>query len=175
MNKPLLHHKTLVLEDAQEFIKRYHRHSKPLKRHRFSIGAFLDNLLVGVVSLDNCSSHGWSKYKSFIEIRRNCIKEDVSEKNVSSYLLDKAIKACFAMGFDHIITYTKPHENGASLKALGFYVYYYTYIKRTKEITLLTWVISRSKKEGNHRGTKVRPIDHSSTENVFKKIKEFKR
>ena len=50
-----------------------------------------------------------------------------------------------------------------------------TYIKRTKEITLLTWVISRSKKEGNHRGTKVRPIDHSSTDNTFKKIKEFNR
>ena len=125
-------HQPVNLSAAADFVAAHHRHSKPLKRHRFSIGAWTnrayamyeaqnkqtDNML-GVVTVCNCSSRGWSSLNHMAEIRRVCTRPD-TPKNTASFLISKARDACFAMGHDYVVTYTKASERGSSLLAAGF-------------------------------------------------------
>ena len=118
-----LHHRRVKLAEAQIFTSDYHRHSEPLKRHMFTIGAAVPHPmqwlgLQGIVTIDRASS-AWSKYDFLVEIRRLVVKPD-AHPNTASFLLGKAKQACFAMGYEIIVTYTKAHESGASLKAAGF-------------------------------------------------------
>ena len=125
----------LSLDEAQSFVADNHRHSEPLKRHKFSIGAvdvkdsctlgFDVNSLLGIVTVDVPSSK-WNVRRDHVEIRRLCTKGD---KDVASFLLGKAKAACFAMGYKCVITYTKPHESGISLKASGFWMQKATFRK----------------------------------------------
>ena len=95
----------LSLDEAQSFVAENHRHSEPLKRHKFSIGAvdykdsnsigFDINSLLGVATVDVPSSK-WNRRRDHIEIRRLCTK---GGKDVASFLLGKAKAACFAMGY----------------------------------------------------------------------------
>ena len=120
-----LYHHRLKLAEAQDFVAKHHRHSDPLKRHIFSIGAstsrdpFYEPM--GIVTVDRCSS-AWSSRRDHIEIRRLCTGPATHNLPVASFLLGKAKQACFAMGYRCIITYTQPHETGASLKAAGFHM-----------------------------------------------------
>tara|TARA_R100001440_G_scaffold72805_1_gene96915 strand:- start:333 stop:851 length:519 start_codon:yes stop_codon:yes gene_type:complete len=128
----------LSLDEAQSFVADNHRHSEPLKRHKFSIGAvdykdsnsigFDINSLLGVATVDVPSSK-WNRRRDHIEIRRLCTK---GGKDVASFLLGKAKAACFAMGYKCVITYTRPHESGTSLKASGFWMQKAT-IKKDKK------------------------------------------
>ena len=119
----LIHHR-VKLEQAQRFISAVHRHSEPLKRHMFTIGASeqgvadINFLYDGIVSIDNPSS-AWSQYDFVAEIRRLAVTE-YAPKNTASFLLGKAKQACFALGYELIVTYTKGYESGSSLKAAGF-------------------------------------------------------
>ncbi len=129
-----LQHTHLKLSEAQSFVGQFHRHSKPLKRHMFSIGAHTGMLmygegfakqhgyplgLVGVATVDRCSS-AWSKYPGYIELRRLCVNPKFAETHAASYLIGKVKQACFAMGYKIIVTYTQPGESGASLMGAGF-------------------------------------------------------
>ena len=116
-------HRSLNRDKSQEFIRLHHRHSKPLKRHMFSIGAFspiAERLILGVATIDHCSSK-YNQRRDHIEISRVCVRPDVDAgNNVASFLIGKACQAVFAMGYRVIITYSQPHESGASRKAAGF-------------------------------------------------------
>jgi hypothetical protein len=140
----------LSLDEAQSFVSENHRHSQPLKRHKFSIGAvdqkdsnslgFDVNSLLGVATVDVPSSK-WNRRRDHVEIRRLCTK---GGKDVASFLLGKAKAACFAMGYKCVITYTRPHESGISLKASGFWMQKATFTtdKKTGKITdgLVQWI-----------------------------------
>ena len=134
-----LHQVRLKLNEAQAYVERYHRHSPPLKRHKFSVGALpfplRDNspfeiplttsnrdepFLYGIVTVDTPSSHEWSKHRGYVEIRRLVTTSNLP--NVASFLIGKAKQACFAMGYGRIITYTRVTEPGTSLRASGFNV-----------------------------------------------------
>lgn len=142
-----LHHIRLKLDEAQAYVQRYHRHSQPLKRHKFSIGALPFPLrvgttmdipvacsgapfLYGVLTVDTPSSHEWSRYRDYVEIRRIVTTTDTP--NVSSFLIGKAKQACLAMGYRRLITYTRINEPGTSLRASGFDIF-------AMNGTLLTW------------------------------------
>ena len=114
-------HTRVKLDEAKAFTQEHHRHSDPLKRHMFTIGATTGEPfgLQGIVTIDRASS-AWSKHDFIVEIRRLVVKEDALP-NTASFLLGKAKQACFAMGYDLIVTYTKGYESGASLKAAGFW------------------------------------------------------
>jgi hypothetical protein len=83
----------LSLSEAQGFVSENHRHSEPLKRHKFSIGAvdikdsnsigFDINNLLGVATVDVPSSK-WNRRRDHVEIRRLCTK---GGKDVASFLL----------------------------------------------------------------------------------------
>lgn len=136
----------LSLQEAQSFVAENHRHSEPLKRHKFSIGAvdykdsnaigFDVNSLLGIATVDVPSSK-WNRRRDHVEIRRLCTK---GQKDVASFLLGKAKSACFAMGYKCVITYTRPHESGISLKASGFWMQKAT-IKKNKKGEIIDGLI----------------------------------
>jgi hypothetical protein len=111
----------LLVEEAAPFIAKYHRHSKPLKRHKFTIGAIdsFTNELVGICTVDTPSSK-LNRFRDHVEIRRVCTINN--NKNAASFLIGHACTACFSMGYTTIISYTQPHESGISLLASGFEV-----------------------------------------------------
>ena len=133
-----LNHINLRLNEAQNFVKRWHRHSKPLKRHMFSIGGYSRFIMTdghtvptehrkpypigleGIITVDRASS-AWSAERHIIELRRVCLA-DHAPKNMASFLINKARDACLAMGYKKIVTYTQPYESGASLRAAGFWL-----------------------------------------------------
>lgn len=144
-------HCRLKLKESQQFIEQHHRHCKPLKRHMWSTGIFKRGIpytLLGVATLDVCSSHAWSLRADHVEIRRLCTRSDTPrDPNAASFLLATVTRACFSIGYRTIITYTQPYETGATLKACG-----YTVQRRKKmrlvgekiEGGLVQWVKSRS-------------------------------
>ena len=152
----IIDHRRVKLGEAQRFIEQHHTHSRPLKRHMFSIAVHLGERdksgeiewqdTCGVATVDNCSS-AWSSDYNKLELRRLCFKRG-TPKNVASYLLSQVAKAAFGMGAFELITYTQPWENGASLRACGWRL-----MMRAK-ISLLadgeptggrmTWILDRS-------------------------------
>jgi hypothetical protein len=143
-----MYHINLNLKQSQNIVGSFHRHSKPLARHMFSIGAVKHRGCIwsecfGIVTVDRCSS-AWSKRRDHVEIRRLCTTPD-APKNTASYLIARAKDACFAMGYRCIITYTKPTELGASLKAAGFYLQKAKWIpgKPDHPKGLLQWICVR--------------------------------
>lgn len=124
-------HCRLKLKPAQQFVAKHHLHCPPLKRHMFSTGVYLagrPDQLLGVATVDVCSSHAWSLRPDHVEIRRLCTVG--GDPNAASYLLATVTRACFAIGYRTIITYTQPYETGATLKACGYMV------QRRKRMTL---------------------------------------
>lgn len=152
-------HEPVNLKKAQEFVGKHHRHSKPLKRHKFSIGCyanmnstsfcdefiFTEQPLLGIVTVDNCSS-AWSKQPKFIEIRRLCVAEkdnflaDHTKLNIISFLYSKALTASFAMGYRVCVTYTRPEESGSSLMASGFQLSKAIWYEGNVKQGLLRWI-----------------------------------
>lgn len=116
------YHKPIKWPVSQEFVAKHHRHSEPLKRHRFSIGMYdastKDIDLIGVVTVDNCSS-AWSKHYDHAEIRRLCVLPN--KPNLASKLLRLATDACVSMGMQKIVSYTRLHESGSTQKAAGYF------------------------------------------------------
>lgn len=116
----------LNLRESQGIIEKYHRHSKPLKRHIFSIGAIKNSHCVGVLTVGRPSS-ALTRYSSYIEIKRVCVMGE--HKNAASFLIGHACNACFSMGYSTILSYTQSWESGSSLLGSGFH------IKKVAEIT----------------------------------------
>ena len=135
---------------AQRFIKKHHRHSKPLKRHMFSIAVCETEDIwqgtIGVATVDRCSS-AWSKHHEMVEIRRLCVVSD-APKNTASFLLSKAREACFAMGYLIVVTYTKPYESASSLRAAGFQLSKATWFQGAPHHPkgLIRWISYRNKR-----------------------------
>ena len=104
------------LSEANDFVAKFHRHHPPVVGHKFSIGAILDNVLVGVVIVGRpVSRHRDDGFT--LEVTRLCTD---GTKNACSFLYGRAAKATFALGFHRIGTYTLPNEGGASLRASGW-------------------------------------------------------
>lgn len=106
----------LTIAQANEFIGRLHRHHKPVTGHRFSIGAFLGDACVGVCVVGRPVARMLDQYR-MAEVTR--LATD-GTKNACSILYAAAARACDAMGFDSVQTYTLPEEGGVSLRAAGW-------------------------------------------------------
>ena len=104
------------LEGANEFVSRHHRHHQPAVGHKFSIGAALGNLLVGVVIVGRPVSRHRDD-GSTLEVTRLCTD---GTKNACSFLYGAVARAAFAQGFIRIGTYIRSDEPGTSLVAAGW-------------------------------------------------------
>lgn len=103
-------------EEACAFVKLHHRHHIPPIGYKFCVGASDGEKVVGVAivgrpvarNLDN----GWT-----LEVTRLCTD---GTRNACSILYGACRRACFALGYKKIVTYTLPEEGGASLTASGY-------------------------------------------------------
>jgi hypothetical protein len=104
------------LDEANAFVSALHRHHKPVVGHLFSIGAALDDKIVGVAIVGRpVSRHRDDGVTA--EVTRLCTD---GTKNACSFLYGAAARAAFALGFKRIGTYILASEPGVSLTAAGW-------------------------------------------------------
>jgi len=121
------------LKTANEFVRRLHRHSRPVVGHKFAVavaarlpigdtrpggagyGMHMD-CIVGVAIVGRPVAPRLDDGRA-CEITRLCTD---GTPNACSMLYGAARKAARAMGHAPIYTYTLPDEGGASLRAAGF-------------------------------------------------------
>lgn len=94
-----------------------HRHNKPPRGHKFSIGLNdADDKLVGVVMAGRPVARALDDGLT-LEVNRTCTD---GTKNANSMLYGAVWRAAIAMGYRRCITYTQADESGASLRAVGW-------------------------------------------------------
>ena len=104
------------LKEANAFVAAYHRHHKPTRGHKFSVGCAVAGQLVGVAIVGRPVSRYLDDGRT-VEVNRLC---STGEKNVCSFLYGAAARAAKALGYERIITYTLDTEPGTSLRASGW-------------------------------------------------------
>ena len=104
------------LKEANQFVAELHRHHKPVRGHRFSIGAEHDGKLVGCVIVGRPVARQTNQ-KTIAEVTR--LVTD-GTKNACSFLYGRAARAAKELGFEAIQTFILPSESGISLKASGW-------------------------------------------------------
>lgn len=106
-----------TLAEANDFVRRHHRHHRPVVGHKFSIAA-ADAVVRGVAIVGRPVSRvrddGWT-----LEVTR-CATDGAP--NAPSMLYASAWRAARAMGYRRLGTYTLRSEAGASLRAAGWRV-----------------------------------------------------
>lgn len=106
----------LDLEEANIFVKQLHRHHIPVVGHKFSIGAALEQKIVGCAIVGRPVSRMRDDGMT-LEVTRLCTD---GTRNACSFLYGAAARAAFALGYRRIGTYTLPEEGGASLRGAGW-------------------------------------------------------
>jgi hypothetical protein len=107
----------LPLEDANEFVRRLHRHNKPVLGSKFSVGVRDESGRLRGVAIVGRPVARLLDDGLTVEITRVCTD---GTRNACSMLYGACRKAAKAMGYERIFTYTLPEEGGASLRAAGF-------------------------------------------------------
>lgn len=108
----------LNLDEANELVRKWHRHHLPTVGHKFSVGVFNDDggyICGAAICGRPVSRHlddGWT-----MEVYR--VVTD-GTKNACSALYGACRRIAFAMGYRKLITYTLASESGGSLKASGW-------------------------------------------------------
>lgn len=106
----------ISFREACSFIEQVHRHHKPPRGHKFSIGLKNGEQLVGVICVGRPVARAYDDGFT-AEVTRSATD---GTKNANSMLYGAAWRAAKAMGYKRIITYTQEGESGASLKAAGW-------------------------------------------------------
>ncbi len=108
----------LTLKQANEMVAGLHRHHKPARGHRFSLGVYDLALkaFVGAAIVGRPVARGVN-YETTAEVTR--LVTD-GTKNACSFLYSAAARAAREMGFRKIQTYILETESGISLKAAGW-------------------------------------------------------
>jgi hypothetical protein len=106
----------LFLLQANAVVDNIHRHHVPARGHRFSIGCYLGDRLIGVAIVGRPVARGVPQ-DVVAEVAR--LATD-GTKNACSFLYSACARACLAMGFEYIQTYTLEEEPGTSLIASGW-------------------------------------------------------
>ena len=106
----------ISLRDAGAFVNIHHRHHASPIGHVFSIGCFVDDVLVGAAIIGRPVARMLDDGKT-LEITRLA---SAGICNVSSKLLGAARREAKKRGITRVITYTLPAEGGISLRAAGY-------------------------------------------------------
>lgn len=104
------------LKTAQEFVRLHHRHNKPPAGHKFSVGLFDGNQLLGVAVAGRPIARLLDDGVT-LEITRTCTD---GTRNANSMLYGAIVRAATALGYTKCITYTQHDESGASLRGAGW-------------------------------------------------------
>lgn len=112
----------LKLAEANELVRRWHRHHKPVVGHRFSIGVAEDGEMVGAAIVGRPVARALDDGRTAEVLR--CVTN--GHKNACSILYAACWRAWRAMGGHRLITYVLASESGGSLKASGWKELYAT-------------------------------------------------
>lgn len=104
------------LAEANAFVDAHHRHHGPVVGHKFSLGAALDERVVGVAIIGRPVAR-LRDDGATLEVTRLCTD---GTRNACSFLYGAAARAAFALGYRRIGTYILASESGASLNASGW-------------------------------------------------------
>lgn len=107
----------IELKQANEFVGLHHRHHKPVQGHRFSLSAWNDNRLCGVVIVGRPVARLAGDPLEVLEVTRLCTD---GTRNACSALYAAAARVGREMGYRKIQTYILDIESGTSLKASGW-------------------------------------------------------
>ena len=106
----------VTLSDAHEFVRQHHRHHRPSVGGLFAVAAACDGVVVGVAVIGRPVARrlqdGWTA-----EVTR--VATD-GTRNACSILYGAAWRACRALGYRRLVTYTLPEEGGGSLRGAGW-------------------------------------------------------
>lgn len=106
----------LDLAEANAFVKEHHRHHGVVVEHKFSLGAALRDVIVGVAVVGRPVSRHRDDGLT-LEVTRLCTD---GTKDAASFLYGACARACFALGYKRIGTYILKTEPGTSLRAAGW-------------------------------------------------------
>lgn len=106
------------LQEANEFVRNFHRHNKPVTGHVFSIAASDGDSLIGVAICGRPVSRHLDDGQT-LEVLRCCVLE-TAQKGACSFLYARAWRAAAALGWQRLVTYTLQSETGASLRGAGW-------------------------------------------------------
>lgn len=105
----------ITLREANAFVEAHHRHHRPARGCIVCV-AVSDDRVRGVAivgrPLSRVLDDGWTA-----EVVR--VATD-GARNACSMLYGAAWRACRALGYRRLVTYTLPEEGGASLRAAGW-------------------------------------------------------
>lgn len=104
------------LKQANEFVKKYHRHNKPVVGHKFTVALEENGEIIGVGIAGRPVSRHLDNGRN-VEITRVCVKEGY--QNACSKVYARMKRIAQLMGFEKIITYTLETESGSSLRAIN--------------------------------------------------------
>lgn len=105
------------LSSANLFIHAWHRHSKPVVGHLYSLGLFGDDLtLHGVAIIGRPVARALDDGRT-VEVTR--LATD-GTRNACSMLYAAACREARRRGYGVVVTYTLATETGASVRAAGF-------------------------------------------------------
>ena len=116
MTKPALVIRPVSLKVAQEYVRDNHRHNKPPIRHKFSIGLYNGDQLVGVAVAGRPVARMLDDGMT-LEVTRTCTD---GTRNANSMLYGAIVRAATALGYRKCVTYTQHGESGASLRGAGW-------------------------------------------------------
>jgi len=108
----------LKLKEANEFVRNFHRHNRPVVGHVFSIGASDGSKLVGVAICGRPVARMLDDGVT-LEVLRLCVVDN-SPKGSCSFLYSRAWRAASSLGWNRLITYTLRSESGASLRGANW-------------------------------------------------------
>jgi hypothetical protein len=104
------------LKEANAFVDSLHRHHKPVRGHRFSIGASRNGSLCGVAIVGRPVARATDQ-KNVAEVTRLCTD---GTPHVCSFLYAACARIAKELGFSLIQTYILESEPGISLLAAGW-------------------------------------------------------
>ena len=111
------------LAEANAFVSRLHRHHKPVRGHRFSIGLMRNGTLCGVAIVGRPVARNTDMHYT-LEVTRLCTD---GSANACSALYAAAARAGKELGYGSIQTFILASEPGTSLRAAGW-----TFIRNTR-------------------------------------------
>jgi hypothetical protein len=107
----------ISLKQAKQAVVDWHAHHDPTVGHLFSIGAEVDDVLIGAVVVGRPVAPALQDGYTWEVTRLSCRGGD---KNVASRLLAAAADASFARGIRVLVSYTRIDEDGACYRAAGW-------------------------------------------------------
>lgn len=108
----------IALAQANAFVIEHHRHHDAACGHKFSLGAFVGDKLIGVAVIGRPSGRRLDDGET-MEVTRLCTD---GTRNACSKLYSAAAREARKQGARKIITYILCSENGASLRASNWHL-----------------------------------------------------